>query len=349
MKNKNNAIKDVSIEKLKKQLVVKKIKGKEYYYSRAKINIDLGQYRVIKQKESYLCPVDSCDFELERCYVAVRKKLFSEFFDFLYDFSKKTYSSEYIGEKERKLLEILRFGYNILLKEYGDSDLKRYENSVYVKYVYGTTSIEGNTYTLRETDLTLNEGLTVGGKEKREFYEIENYGKLKKYQESVKKIDINIRFIRKLHSLIMDNIDANSAGEFRRIDVGLTGTEYEPIPSLFVEEEMEKLVDWYKKNENMIHPVELASLFHQRFEEIHPFIDGNGRVGRELIRLMLEKNKYPTIFIDRTKREEYLKSLDEGNDGKHKRLVKFIVDDLLAVHDRLLNNAGKSLGENNSF
>ncbi len=239
-------------------------------------------------------------------------------------------------------MELLRLSY-IALKHYNESDRKRYEDAHFTQYVHGTTSIEGNTYTLRETDLTLNEGVTIGGKPKREFYEIENYGTLKRYLDTLKKIDIDTDFIKKIHSFILANIDDDSAGQLRKIDVGIRGTMFEPPPAIFVEENMAGLITWYKKNLKKMHPVELAAIFHQKFEEIHPFKDGNGRVGREIVRLSLRENGYPTIFIDMKKRENYLKSLDAGNTGDYEPICNFVVNNLLDVHYKLLENAQNDL------
>ena len=334
MKNKDNEIFSIPIERIKKVLSVKKVKGKEYYYLKIKMK---G-----KPKEFYVCPVSCSDSQLRYNFCLVRKEIVLEFF-ILYFLSIEKYPLKYLTTKERLLLEFIRLGYNILLKEFGDSDIKRYEEAVYTKYVYGTTSIEGNTYTLRETDLTLNEGLTVSGKERREFYEIENYSKMKKYLDSKKKIKIDISFIKLIHKFILTNIDDDSAGEFRKVDVGIRGTEFEPVPAVTVEDEMRKLVEWYNKNKNKMHPIELITLFHQRFEEIHPFKDGNGRVGRELVRVILKMYDYPTIFIDMRNREEYLKSLDEGNKGDHRRLCKFLAGNLISIHEKLLKRAESQL------
>ena len=218
-------------------------------------------------------------------------------------------------------------------------DINRYEKEVYTKYVYGTTSIEGNTYSLQETNLTLNEGLTISGKEKREFYEIENYNQLKKYIDNLNSISFDLKLVKKIHSIIMDNIDDEHKGIFRKIDVGIIGTEFEPIPHEFIEDELNKLFDWFKDNTFKIHPIELASIFHQKFEEIHPFNDGNGRVGRELLRLMLMTNNYPTIYIDNKYREEYLKSIQEGNNNNYRPICRVIFKNLIDVHKVLIKSA----------
>jgi len=339
------SIKDISIEEIKKELSIKNVKNKKYYYLKTKIDVDLGDYGGKTNKEIYVAPINVNNEELKNRYCLARHKLFLELFSFLYKLSKQHFKIKYLKDEEILLLELLRFGYNIMLKQHNKSDLEKYEEVVYTKYVYGTTSIEGNTYTLRDTDLTLNEGLTIGGKEKREFFEVENYGKLKKMIDSKKKISFNIRFVKEVHDIILDNIDSDSKGEFRKIDVGIRGTEFVPIPGILVEEEMNKLMGWYKENKSILHPIELCALFHQKFEEIHPFKDGNGRVGRELLRLILKQHGFPTIFIDKKNREKYLKSLDAGNNKNFRELTEFIVDNLLAVHNNLIETTRKKLNK----
>jgi Fic family protein len=331
------------IESIKRALYIKKIKGKDYYYIRSRFSFVLPNRKVGFSKEMYVCPTSVSNCELLFHFCLARGKSLREIYKFLYDLSEKTYRSKLLSKDEKLLLEIIRVAYNMHLKGFGDSDAKRYESAVYTKYVYGTTSIEGNTYTLRETDLTLNEGMTVGGKEKREFYEIENYSRLKKALFPLSKVKIGIPLIKKIHSIIMANIDDDAAGEFRRVDVGIRGSQFTPPPSFEVDQKMNGLVHWYKKNESKLHPLELAAIFHQKFGEIHPFVDGNGRVGRELVRLILAVNGYPTIFIDRTSREEYLKAMDEGNKGNHKPLLEFFVRNLESVHKELIERAKKSL------
>lgn len=326
------------IETIKKLLTVRKSNGKEYYYLKFRFSI---KGITPEDIDIYVCPTSCTEAELRQKFCSAKLKSFIEILRYL-DKSSKRYITKYLTETEVNRLELLRLCF-FTLKRYGESDLKRYEETVFTKYVQGTTSIEGNTYTLRETDLTLNEGLTVGGKPKREFYEIENYRKLKNYLDTFSTIRIDVDFIKKLHGLIMANIDDDSAGQFRRINVGIRGAQFEPQQWIVVEEEMAKLVSWHEENKEKMHPVELASIFHQKFEEIHPFKDGNGRVGREIMRLILQENGYPTVFIDMKTREEYLKSMDKGNAGDYGPLCRLIVRNMLELHEKLLERAKPDL------
>lgn len=338
-----NRCADLPLDKIKAQLLIKKVKGKEYYYIRERIQLAKGKYKAKKTVDVYVSPVKADAKKLKFNFCLAKTKAGLEVFLLLRKLSRKGISYDYLQDELVELLEMLRFAYAFFLKQYSESDLKKYEEAVYTKYVYGTTSIEGNTYTLRETDITLNEGLTVSGKEKREFYEVENYSRLKKHLDNIKDIVVDKAFIKTIHGFILANIDQESAGEFRRIDVGIRGTTFEPPPAIVVEDEVDALLSWYSDHETKMHPIELVSIFHQKFEEIHPFRDGNGRVGRELLRIMLHNAGFPSIFIDKSNRERYLKGLDKGNKKEYKSICDFIAENILEVHKTLIKKAKEDL------
>ncbi|VVB74893.1 Fic/DOC family protein [Candidatus Tiddalikarchaeum anstoanum] len=330
---KDNLI-DISISKIKKMLITKTIKGKEYYY-----------IKISKNNYTYLSPKQVTNEQLKTNFCHIIFKIFIDTINILYE-SQNNIKTKFITKKDKVILAYLLFSYQASLKKFNRNDLEKYKDAFFTKYVYGTTSIEGNTYSLRETDLTLNDGLTVSGKEKREFYEIENYSKLKEEFENKENIEISVELIKKIHKILLNNIDDNTKGNFRRIDVGIRGADFQPTPYIFIDDEINKLLKWFNKNKRKIHPVELFGIFHQKFEEIHPFIDGNGRVGRELLRIMLSNAGLPTVFIDNKNREEYLKCLDAGNKGNYKEIVRFILNNLFTVHEELIELSKKQLNIN---
>ena len=89
---------------------------------------------------------------------------------------------------------------------------------------------------------------------------------------------------------------------------------------------MNKLLLWYEKERYKIHPLELAFKFHHKFEMIHPFADGNGRVGRMLLNYILLKEGYFPIIIRKNQREKYIKALDAADRGKYVVLMRFAID-----------------------
>jgi Fic family protein len=239
------------------------------------------------------------------------------------DKGAKLYKIKHLNEKAAQYFEFARYLIRIFYDVTPQDEIKNYVDAFYTQYTQGTTAIEGNTCTLRETDLILNEGISVGGKELREIYEIENYKKLRIYADSHRG-DVTEEFIKQINEIVLDKIDVPKGG-YRKVGVAIRGTTFEPPPAAVVESQMSELVDWYnKESEDNLHPVEIVALFHQQFEEVHPFAEGNGRTGREILNFILKKNGFPPIFFGRTEREQYLHALDAGNEGNHIPLIRFI-------------------------
>jgi len=162
---------------------------------------------------------------------------------------------------------------------------------------------------------------TPAGNTLREMYEILNYKELFKFMRRYTG-DINLKLILKIHETLMKNIDDENAGALRNIDISISGTDYDPTPSPVIEDEINSLIDWYKGKKHFTPPVELACTFHQKFIEIHPFIDVNSRVSRELLNFILIKNNYPRLVIPFERRGVYLRCIDIGNTGD---LIPFII------------------------
>jgi len=127
-----------------------------------------------------------------------------------------------------------------------------------------------------------------------------------------------------MNGLMINSKDV--AGEFRTRQVILKGIGYRPPQADAVADQLHYLLeDYYNGIENNVHPIELISYFHQKFEEIHPFHDGNGRVGREILNYMLKHSGYPEIYITMKQRSEYLNVLQEGNQGNYEPLFGLIL------------------------
>ena len=190
------------------------------------------------------------------------------------------------------------------------------EKGIEADYIHGTTSIEGNSINRQDTRRLLEESIIPEGKSLREINEIQNFRNVKRYRDKFEG-PVTLEFIRKLHGLIMNNIDQEAAGEFRRIDrVGIDGRDFLLSPAIMIESELDELIKrYYERLARGSHPFMEAVLFHHGFERIHPFTDGDGRVGREVLNFMLMAEKYPRLLFIRD-RELYLKALARGDDGK---------------------------------
>ena len=126
------------------------------------------------------------------------------------------------------------------------------------------------------------------------------------------KQELSEYIIKSIHNLILKNIDNENAGIYRKENVIISGANHKPIDYIFIPEEMERFIKWYK-NENNLHPILKAAKVHIDVVGIHPFIDGNGRLCRLLMNLELLKNGYEAITIENSRKVEYYEYLDHAH------------------------------------
>jgi Fic family protein len=209
------------------------------------------------------------------------------------------------------------------LRPFRNSALQRLRRDIAVEWTYNSNSIEGNTLSLRETRVVLEDGLTIGGKTMREHFEAINHQKAIAWLEEVVRPGkcISSSDILTLHGMVMASIDPEFCGRFRTGRVQITGANFIPPNPLKVPELLDELIEWVHQNPQKLDPVALAAVFHHRFVWIHPFFDGNGRTGRLAMNLILMEMGYPPIIILRTDRDKYYRALNEANQGKFERLM----------------------------
>jgi len=205
------------------------------------------------------------------------------------------------------------------LRPFNKGALLKLQESFRVSLTYNSNAIEGNSLSLSETKLVLEEGLTIGGKSMKEHLEVTNHSKAIDFVESlVNKKSIEENDVLNLHAIILDRIDPENAGFYRRSGVRISGTDYVPPNAAKVPEQMKEV---YQVLNSRGEPLEIAAKIHHRFVDIHPFIDGNGRTARLLMNLYLMRNGYPPIIIQRVERKKYIDSII--SDRLQKSVVKF--------------------------
>jgi len=178
--------------------------------------------------------------------------------------------------------------------------LRKIQDALDIEYTYESNRIEGNTLTLQETALVVNEGVTISGKSMREHLEAINHAEAINYIKDIAKRDIEIseRTIKEIHSLILHGIDRENAGRYRTVPVMISGSTYMPPQPYLIEKQMEDFMIRFKQMEvEKVHPVLVAAYLHDELVRIHPFIDGNGRTSRLLMNLYLLRNGYVIIIL----------------------------------------------------
>jgi len=183
-----------------------------------------------------------------------------------------------------------------------------------IEYTYTSNWIEGNTLSRQETALILEKGITIEGKSLREHLEATNHLKAINFIRSIVSNGhqfISENSIRDIHRIILTGIHDAWAGNYRQAQVFIRGASVEPPKASDVPVRMMKLMEWLQGIQGE-HPVKVASDFHFRFVEIHPFMDGNGRTARLLSNLILLGHGYPMMIIKTNEREAYMKAIEKG-------------------------------------
>ena len=189
-----------------------------------------------------------------------------------------------------------------------EGEVARLNEEFTIEFTYNSNAIEGNTLTLRETDMVLR-GLTIDQKPLKDHLEVIGHRDAFDYVgELVKsKTPISESIIKQIHFLVLAD-KKDDRGVYRRVPVRIMGAQHTPVQPYLIEPRMEQLIaDFCESKEHIV--TKLAQ-FHIEFEAIHPFIDGNGRTGRLLVNLELMKAGYPPIDIKFTDRMAYYNAFD---------------------------------------
>lgn len=197
--------------------------------------------------------------------------------------------------------------------------IKQIHERMRVDFVYNSNKMEGSTLTRGETELILR-GITVGKKSIQDALGGRDLGDILVAQnhsdaiELVKKLAfdktsyITEKNIKDIHGIVMKGVIV-SAGEYRNYDLKVMGAGFTPPPFYNISKNMKEFVEMLNKNPDELLPIELAAQVHYDFVWIHPFEDGNGRMSRLLLNLILVRNGYPFAVIQSVDKKKYLKTL----------------------------------------
>ena len=221
----------------------------------------------------------------------------------------------------------------VRLQHYRDWDHASVANAVNVEYTYDSNRIEGNTLTLRETDLVVHKGLTIGGKPLVEHLEaINHYEAVEMIRDLAQQEAVFSRYtLLSLHNLVLRGIDKHYAGRYRDIPVSISGSRHTPPQPWLVEKQMEDYFLFYEENRKTLHPILLAAEMHERLVTIHPFVDRNGRTSRLIMNLILLQRGYPIAIIkgDTESRLAYYDALEQCNLGQQKQSFHCLIADVV--------------------
>ncbi len=192
--------------------------------------------------------------------------------------------------------------------------LKQIKAYFKISFTYTSNAIEGNSLSLNETKIIIEDGITIGGKPVKDHLEVignsNAYDLL--FDIANRNVPISEDTILELHKMLYSNIDEKNAGKYRNCNVLITGSEFELPKHQDIPKLMKEFVSNIGLNKDKMHPVEFAAWLHERIVSIHPFIDGNGRTARLLMNLALLNAGYNIITIPPIVRNDYIAGLQDA-------------------------------------
>ena len=217
------------------------------------------------------------------------------------------------GETLFKRFNRIKESYQKEWKKYPESIKKKIKEELTISFTYNTNAIEGSTITLDETRELIKSRISPN-KPLSDIQETLNHARIFIDIIEHKYKDLSLDLIIKWHKEIFKESKSDIAGKRRDylVKVGdYLAPDWQDLPKL-----LKEFFEWYNKNKNKIHPVELAARVHYKFVKIHPFGDGNGRIGRLIMNFILNREKYPILMIEYKKRASYYRALNKADKKK---------------------------------
>lgn len=203
------------------------------------------------------------------------------------------------------------------------SALYKIKEALTIEWTYNSNSIEGNTLSLRETQMVIQEGITIKGKSLREHFEVKNHEVAIDYLYSIihENYQLQSRDILNLHGYVLRSIEEEFAGRLRNGGVRISGANFIPPNAQKVPDLIDELIAFVLNNPLGLNTIELATVFHHKFVWIHPFFDGNGRTVRLAMNLILMQAGFPPAIILKNDRKKYYEALNQANNGNYQKLL----------------------------
>ena len=317
----------------------KTIGGKPYYYLRVSKRVK-GKLVVkdiaylgssIADVEKKLDSLSQYQKEIRKSYKSIKKVLQSNHYLEAIRTSKLK-KDAYLDKKLLEQVEAIKLHYKKHFLKLDDTTIRETYKHFVIEFAFNTTSIEGNTITLKEANRLLQEDILPKNKTLREVYDLQNTEKSFFWLLDAEP-PFNESLIVKVHDMLMENIDERKG--YRSHDIGAFRSRFEVSPAKYVKTDVALLTKLLNRNKNK-HPLSLATIFHHKMEKIHPFADGNGRTGRILMNYLLMQNGYPPLIVSKKRRSDYLNALSKADKADlqsvdandYKKLANYLAEEM---------------------
>lgn len=264
----------------------RKIKGKTYYY----LGHTYREKSKTRHKELYL------GTSLPKNIEKIRKEFASEIYYDKWLAKFEEIKKEYQRQLNKTPLEIRR---------------KNLEAFV-IRFTYDTNRIEGSKLSFKDTAALLEMGISPKNKPIIDVKEAEAHRRV--FYDMLNNVkELSLGTVLRWHREMFGETKRSIAGKLRNYQVYISGSDFTPPSPEAIGSYTIEFFKWYSYEKTRMNPVELAGLSHLKFETIHPFGDGNGRIGRLITNFILNKNGYPMLDIRYTDRRSYYNALERSN------------------------------------
>lgn len=215
--------------------------------------------------------------------------------------------------------------------------LKQIQEYYKIGLTYSSNALEGNTLDLAETKVVIEDGLTINGKPMKDHLETLGHAlAFNELLELAKSDTITEENIKNLHKIFYAKIDSDNAGNYRQKPVIVTGADVDfPLPKE-LDDKMKEFIEKLPQLKEKLHAVEYAAMIHALFVNIHPFIDGNGRVARLIMNLALLQAGYNITIIPPVVRADYIRAIQDSNHNNFQPFINFISEMVLEAQKEYL-------------
>ncbi len=307
----------------------KGIKNGKYLYAMQSVRLPDGRIAKLSKRVS-----SKSESGLEEFFEQKQAEMFAKF-------AEKNFAPFELRDPQALVkIEKARIEYRKILNRLSKSQLKDLFDRFTVNFTYESNALEGNSLTLKDVAIVLFENAVVKGKSLREIYETRNSRRVVDLilQNKFKATE---KDAMKMHEMLVKDMQIPEG--YKQVPNYLYGREVVTAPPEEVPMEMKRLFLWLSENKSKMHSLQLAARLHGKFERIHPFEDGNGRVGRFLANVMLVNAGYPPLIVRTTQRIAYFNALHDFDEGRPQMLEKFFYDRFMETNEKFFKIYSKYL------
>lgn len=288
------------------------VKNKPFFYLTEQISIGLS----FKKIQAYIGKNIPNDLS------AYYKKLQDKETELVNNNIEKIYVIDaQIPLEEYKKVEISRIKWKYFFVSFSDYRKELFWRDFAIQFIFESNAIEGSKLSQKEVKKIIKKQYIKKTAEKKEIREVNNAIKAFELIRG-NNFKLNQRSIIELHRIVTAGLDIEAG--YKKVDVVVNNKK--TVSPSEVRESMSDLLFWKKtQQKKKLHPLILATIFHNRFERIHPFSDGNGRVGRLLFVWMLLKSGYGAILFKNKNRLSYFSALDQADNNRPRKLFRHCI------------------------